>query len=214
MLYALSINYHKLKFTIYHRTDSGKSKVAQPSRSPPKKFTSIGFPRAYMVPIVNNTLFSLTTYITRSQTLPFQTQTMSDITNSRKLVVWVLLVLGRQNYGGAVPQLDLPQYESSSVKYPQNFVPAPSYSPLNPYDNPQVSVQDNQHGVGKTFRGDVRGLLQALETQASQQCTNNVAAQWNFETNVNQVTQLEAVSDKHFTVKLISEFFFCKLVNF
>lgn len=133
---------------------------------------------------------------------------MGDITNSRKLVVWVLVVLGRQNYGGA--QLDLPpQYDSSSAKYPQNFVPEPSYSPLNPYDNPQVNVRDNQHGVGKTFRGDVRGLLQALETQASQQCTNNVAAQWNFETNVNQVTQLEAVSYTHtkinskkYTVKL------------
>lgn len=139
---------------------------------------------------------------------------MSDITNSRKLVVWVLLVLGRQNYGGAVPQLDLPQYESSSGKHPQNF--EPSYSPSNPYDNPQVSVHDNQHGVGKTFRGDVRGLLQALETQASQQCTNNVAAQWNFETNVNQATQLEAVSYKQkiLRLKIVKKSFNQIRVNF
>ncbi|KAK9881011.1 hypothetical protein WA026_014354 [Henosepilachna vigintioctopunctata] len=44
------------------------------------------------------------------------------------------------------------------------------------------------------YRGDIRGLLQALDLQASQQCTANVAAQWNFETNVNEATQLEALN--------------------
>lgn len=52
--------------------------------------------------------------------------------------------------------------------------------------------------VDRNYRGDIRQLLQDLDLQASQQCTNNVAAQWNFETNVNQGTQLEAVSVSFF----------------
>lgn len=46
----------------------------------------------------------------------------------------------------------------------------------------------------RVFRGSIDQLLQNLDIQSSQQCTNNVGAQWNFETNVNQVTQLDAVS--------------------
>lgn len=53
---------------------------------------------------------------------------------------------------------------------------------------------DDGFNTRNRVNGDIRGLLQALDLQASQQCTNNVAAQWNFETNINQATQLEAVS--------------------
>ncbi|XP_066139070.1 angiotensin-converting enzyme isoform X1 [Euwallacea fornicatus] len=126
---------------------------------------------------------------------------MCDISNSRKILVLVLiLITSKRSYG--LPQLDLPEYEPNSGNYPQNpsFVPNPNYSPLNPYsDGTQRSnfVPHGNEGLAgkfeKPFRGDVRSLLQALELQASQQCTNNVAAQWNFETNVNQVTQLEAL---------------------
>lgn len=59
--------------------------------------------------------------------------------------------------------------------------------------NPNVNDQGE---IDRFYNGDIRQLLQALDLQASQQCTNNVAAQWNFETNVNQATQLEAVSLK------------------
>lgn len=73
------------------------------------------------------------------------------------------------------------------------------------YDRPQDrpfedrQFEDNRapEAVERTrFRGDIRSLLQQLDLQASQQCTNNVAAQWNFETNINQLTQLEAVGLK------------------
>lgn len=62
------------------------------------------------------------------------------------------------------------------------------------------SYEEDYRDAPKTengpFNGDIKRLLQALDVQASQQCTNNVAAQWNFESNVNEHTQLEAVSLK------------------
>lgn len=68
----------------------------------------------------------------------------------------------------------------------------------NEQDDPNTQVPFNRDNTinrsNLPYNGDIRALLQALDIQASQQCTNNVAAQWNFETNVNQVTQLEAVS--------------------
>ncbi|XP_048526502.1 angiotensin-converting enzyme isoform X1 [Dendroctonus ponderosae] len=126
---------------------------------------------------------------------------MCDISNARKSFVWVIwVVLVAQSR--ASPQLDLPQYEPNSANYPQNpsFIPNPNYSPYNgvyatqgtiPQQTPEADR--GYKDIGKAYRGDVRSLLQALELQASQQCTNNVAAQWNFETNVNQATQLEAL---------------------
>lgn len=63
------------------------------------------------------------------------------------------------------------------------------------FQNPNVNQNQNPNiNQNRNYNGDMRQLLQALDQQASQQCTNNVAAQWNFETNVNQQTQLEAVS--------------------
>lgn len=40
----------------------------------------------------------------------------------------------------------------------------------------------------------LRQLLIEVDKKNSAECTLNVAAQWNFETNVNEVSQLEAVS--------------------
>lgn len=65
---------------------------------------------------------------------------------------------------------------------------------LPPYDDYGDAAQ-RQKTENAPFNGDIKRLLQALDVQASQQCTNNVAAQWNFETNVNEHTQLEAVSE-------------------
>jgi hypothetical protein len=41
---------------------------------------------------------------------------------------------------------------------------------------------------------DLRSLLQRVNFMLSNQCTKNVAAQWEFETNVNTATQQAAVS--------------------
>lgn len=65
----------------------------------------------------------------------------------------------------------------------------PPYEDYGDVQRPDVQKTDNG-----PYQGDIKRLLQALDVQASQQCTNNVAAQWNFETNVNEHTQLEAVS--------------------
>lgn len=40
----------------------------------------------------------------------------------------------------------------------------------------------------------LRQLLIEIDKKHSEECTLNVAAQWNFETNVNEGTQLDAVS--------------------
>ncbi|KAL3276705.1 hypothetical protein HHI36_012075 [Cryptolaemus montrouzieri] len=101
---------------------------------------------------------------------------------------------------GNVPRID-PSY---NVAYPDQ----PGYSsprPIDPdgprnefpggyRDNFDPNDPDYRYKNRSPYRGDVRGLLQALDLQASQQCTANVAAQWNFETNVNEATQLEALS--------------------
>lgn len=60
--------------------------------------------------------------------------------------------------------------------------------------NPNTENREQPGRDDLRYNGDIRQLLQALDLQASQQCTSNVAAQWNFETNVNQVTQLEALN--------------------
>lgn len=107
----------------------------------------------------------------------------------------------------AKSQLDLPPYEGRDQNVPPPFRPTNNvpysvdqYNRNNvPYENVDV-VQNFQNagvrrdGLDPAFNGDIRRLLQALDLQTSQMCTNNVAAQWSFETNVNQVTQLEAVS--------------------
>jgi hypothetical protein len=41
---------------------------------------------------------------------------------------------------------------------------------------------------------DLRALLQRIDVMLSNECTKNVAAQWQFETNVNAATQQAAVS--------------------
>lgn len=96
-------------------------------------------------------------------------------------------------------QLDLPPYEGRDQNLPpyrQNVPPYTGSDQNVRYENADVSPRnDRRQQFEAASVRDIRGLLQALDLQSSQQCTNNVAAQWNFETNVNQVTQLEAVSD-------------------
>lgn len=107
---------------------------------------------------------------------------MCDQVIARKFpVVLLIFVLGVT----ANPQLDIPQF-----------------SDTNPQQNPPNDPRTNNQ-----FRGDIRQLLQQLDVQGSEQCTNNVAAQWNYETNINQLTQLGAVrlfTSTNITLKHIS----------
>ncbi|XP_018331986.1 uncharacterized protein LOC108741627, partial [Agrilus planipennis] len=103
------------------------------------------------------------------------------------------------------------QYGSDDVFRPNNpgnqFIPNDNdnnnVNNLRPNNNRPVDPNDPDNRIDNTvpnrrpqdprFIGsDIRSLLQALDVQESQQCTNNVAAQWNFETEVNEATQLEA----------------------
>lgn len=71
----------------------------------------------------------------------------------------------------------------------------PNYVGANPYDfNRGVdgnSIDDRFHQVNLQ---QIRDFLLKADDQASKECTNNVAAQWNFETDVNDATQHAAVS--------------------
>lgn len=99
---------------------------------------------------------------------------MCDQIVTHKLPVVVVLFL-LNGFVYTEPQLNIPQFPDQA-RPPDDF----GTNDIN-------RQQDNR------FRGDIRSLLQQLDLQASQQCTNNVAAQWNFETNINQLTQLDAV---------------------
>lgn len=48
----------------------------------------------------------------------------------------------------------------------------------------QIQIEDER----------LRRILAEIDQKSSFECSLNVAAQWNFETNVNEITQVEAVS--------------------
>lgn len=65
----------------------------------------------------------------------------------------------------------------------------------NNYQNPYDAEYERRMRI-ETEK--LRQLMIEFDKKNSAECTLNVAAQWNFETNVNEVTQLEAVSTKFF----------------
>jgi hypothetical protein len=65
----------------------------------------------------------------------------------------------------------------------------------NQYDNNFQTPYDVEYERKIRIETEkLRQLLAEIETKNSAECSLNVAAQWNFETNVNEVTQIEAVS--------------------
>lgn len=133
---------------------------------------------------------------------------MCDISNTRKLFTIVLisrLVYAQFDYNN--PNSDPrqnPRFENRFEPGDDNrFDPGVGRDPSR-FDL-GVDRDSNRFGSGVerdpsrfdtgVAGRDIRALLQALDLQGSQECTRNVDAQWNFETNVNQATQLEAVSD-------------------
>lgn len=72
----------------------------------------------------------------------------------------------------------------------------PNYVGTNPYDfnrGVEGNVIDDRHQ--QVSLQQIRDFLLHADEQASKECTNNVAAQWNFETDVNDATQHAAVSN-------------------
>lgn len=70
----------------------------------------------------------------------------------------------------------------------------PNYVGANPYE----FNRSDKNGIDDRYRRvnlqQIKDFLVQADQQASKECTNNVAAQWNFETNVNDETQHAAVS--------------------
>ncbi|XP_063906730.1 angiotensin-converting enzyme [Zophobas morio] len=122
---------------------------------------------------------------------------MCDISNTRKFFTIVLVALVRDVRPQINPQQ---QYNPQQDYNPQVLDPTRQDAKFdNRFDtrfdsNNRFNINEDRPNVNQNFQGDVRELLQALDAQGSQQCTRNVAAQWNFETNVNQGTQLEALT--------------------
>lgn len=78
----------------------------------------------------------------------------------------------------------------------------PNYVGTNPYDfnrgNPNfIGTNTIDDRVNQVNLQQIREFLHNADEQASKECTNNVAAQWNFETDVNDATQHAAVSFKN-----------------
>jgi hypothetical protein len=67
----------------------------------------------------------------------------------------------------------------------------PNYVGTNPYDFDRNRIDDRYRQANLQ---QVRDFLIKADDQSSKECTNNVAAQWNFETDVNDATQHAAVS--------------------
>lgn len=93
----------------------------------------------------------------------------------------------------------------------------PNYVGTNPYDfnrgvNPDFPATNNiDNRIQHVNLQQVRDFLHQADEQASKECTNNVAAQWNFETEVNDATQHAAVSQILYDLERNSKF---SLLNF
>lgn len=76
--------------------------------------------------------------------------------------------------------------------YPQSY-PPPDYNINNDFPQNQYDLEYERRLRIETEK--LRELLADVDRRYSKECTLNVAAQWSFETNVNEVSQLEAVSE-------------------
>lgn len=70
----------------------------------------------------------------------------------------------------------------------------PNYVGTNPYTFNRDGNNNIDDRLNYVNVQQVRDFLHRADDQASKECTNNVAAQWNFETDVNDATQHAAVS--------------------
>lgn len=64
---------------------------------------------------------------------------------------------------------------------------------LPPLNNDRYDGYNRNYG-GRQHELDYRNVLAKLDFLGTEKCSANVAAQWAYETNVNEVTQLQAVS--------------------
>lgn len=97
----------------------------------------------------------------------------------------VLLVM----CGGGAAQLDLPPLYESDARANQQGRDRVEVRPVKE-QRPEADTEHAHLGFSSV---DVPALLQEIDELGNQQCTSNVLAQWNYETDVNEVTQISAV---------------------
>lgn len=68
-----------------------------------------------------------------------------------------------------------------------------SYNDRERYNDPNYYYNIENDPKYKAEIDNIRRLLEGIDRKSSLECSQNVAAQWNFETNVNEATHLDAV---------------------
>lgn len=76
----------------------------------------------------------------------------------------------------------------------QNFDTSGRFTSRSEPQTSSLPPPSFQQGPLTLSNNNIRQLLQQLDVAGSQQCNLNVQAQWDFETNVNEGTQIRAVS--------------------
>lgn len=81
----------------------------------------------------------------------------------------------------------------------QNFETSGRFSSRSDPRVSPIPTPSIQQGPLTLSNSNIRQLLQQLDVAGSQQCNLNVQAQWDFETNVNEGTQIRAVGSVEIT---------------
>lgn len=93
--------------------------------------------------------------------------------------------------GGArrpVPSRDVDYQDSAARSFPDRSGFARAYNPQSAVFNNQINPRISPKEL------EIERVLAQIDAASTEQCAANVHAQWDFETNVNEVTQLKAVS--------------------
>lgn len=98
-----------------------------------------------------------------------------------------------------------PYYVNERDRNNQPYGPY-SYNDRDRYNDPNYYYNIENDPKYKAEIENLKRTLHDIDRKSSLECSQNVAAQWNFETNVNEVTHLDAVSD-HARKCLAWEFF-------
>ncbi|XP_034940431.1 angiotensin-converting enzyme isoform X2 [Chelonus insularis] len=100
-------------------------------------------------------------------------------------------------FSSASCQLDLPPLRDDRVDpYNRDRVEPYNRDQVDPYnrDRPDTFNQPDSFNRGPNINDrDIRNVLLELDAEGTKKCTNNVAAQWNYETDVNEYSQFQAL---------------------
>lgn len=103
----------------------------------------------------------------------------------------MFLYFRQNNYNGR------PNYGQDGYQYNEN--PYYNNDERTRYEDERTRFEDERTRLEEERRwrieeANLKRLLADVDEQSSNECSINVGAQWNFETNVNEITQQEAVN--------------------